>query len=95
MILFPSTRFSCGASDTARWTSSIAPVYLLVRVRENLKEGELTMITGQRSLAEMYAKDVLSAVEYNGVFVSHSMFCSMLRRESKGEHNDWNGIRLL
>ena len=48
-------------SATARWTSSIAPVY---DVREVPLEGKiLTNITGQRSRAEMYAKEVLSEVE--------------------------------
>lgn len=62
MICLPSDRFgSAVVTATARWTSSMAPVY---DVREDHFEGEkLTSMTGQRSRAVMYAKEVLSAVE--------------------------------
>jgi hypothetical protein len=62
MIRLPSDRFgSAAVSATARWTSSMAPVY---DVREEASESETrTKMTGQRSLADMYANEVLSDVK--------------------------------
>ncbi len=66
MMRLPSVRFgSSTVSETARWTSSMAPVWLKLGIHASGRKvpSVLTTMTGHRSLAEMYAKDVLSEVE--------------------------------
>lgn len=66
IILFPSSLLTSSVvSETALCTSSIAPVCLNqpLPFPEECSEGFPTNITGHRSLAEIYAKEVLSEVK--------------------------------
>jgi len=77
---FPSSRFvGSVVSDTALWTSSIAPV---CNVSGAVQQRQvLTMMIGHLSLAEIYANEVLSAVDDRAYAVSLSTLlrCKRLR----------------
>ena len=69
-IALPSFRLgSWSLATMVRWTSSIAPV-LRGQLVSTLWVARLTTMTGQRSRAEMKAKDVLSEVVYGSAGAS-------------------------